>query len=75
VDDGGIFSDEATIQEVKYLGKLENFIKCMLMENKEKDTIWIHHPKLFKHLEQKFGHLLQDVREYKTPVAQKTTIV
>jgi hypothetical protein len=85
VDDGGIFSDEATIKEVltelgktfnvKYLGKLENFIGCKLIENKEKDTIWIHQPKLFKHLEQTFGHLLQDVREYKTPAAPKTTIV
>jgi hypothetical protein len=45
VDDGGIFSDEQTIQEVisalsktftvKYLGKLENFIGCKLIENKD----------------------------------------
>jgi hypothetical protein len=60
---------------VKYLGKLENFIGCKLIENAAKDTIWIHQPKLFKHLEQTFGHLLQDVREYKTPAAPKTTIV
>jgi hypothetical protein len=60
VDNGGIFSDEKTIQEVssdlgksfkvKYLGKLENFIGCILIKNSEKDTIWIHQPKLFKHL-------------------------
>jgi hypothetical protein len=66
VDDGGIFSDEAKIQvvlseliktfNVKYLGKLDNFIGCKLIEHKEKDTIWIHQP-LFKHLEQAFGHL------------------
>jgi hypothetical protein len=47
VDDGGIFSDEETIQrvitelgktfKVKYLGKLENFIGCKLIENKERD--------------------------------------
>jgi hypothetical protein len=85
VDDGGIFSDESTIKEVlaelgktfnvKYLGKLENFIGCKLIENKEKDTIWIYQLKSFKHLEQTFGHLLQDVREYKSPAAAKTTIV
>jgi hypothetical protein len=43
VDDGGIFSDEETIQEVlkelgksfkvKPLGKLENFIGCKLIGN------------------------------------------
>jgi hypothetical protein len=57
VDDGGIFSYDETIQKVikalsktfnvKYLGKLENFIGCRLIENKERDTIWIHQPKLF----------------------------
>jgi Reverse transcriptase (RNA-dependent DNA polymerase) len=73
VDDGGIFSDDITIQEVlkelskyfkvKYLGKLENFIGCKLIENKDRDTIWIHQPKLFKHLEQTFGKLIENVRE------------
>jgi transposase InsO family protein len=85
VDDGGIFSDDKTIKEVinalsktfnvKYLGKLENFIGCKLIENEARDTIWIHQPKLFKHLEQAFGKLVEDVREYKTPAAPKTTIV
>jgi hypothetical protein len=85
VDDGGIFSDDETIQEViqalsrtfnvKYIGKLENFIGCRLIENNERDTIWIHQPKLFKHLEQTFGELIEDVREFKTAAAPKTTIV
>jgi Reverse transcriptase (RNA-dependent DNA polymerase) len=73
VDDGGIFSDEETIQEVvtelgktfkvKYLGKLENFIGCKLLEKKERDTIWIHQPKLFKQLDQTFGQLIKDLKE------------
>jgi hypothetical protein len=85
VDDGGIFSDNATIQEVlkelgkyfkvKYLGKLENFIGCRLIENKERDTIWIHQPKLFIHLEQTFGKMIENVKEYKTPAAPKSTIL
>jgi Reverse transcriptase (RNA-dependent DNA polymerase) len=84
-DDGGIFSDEETIQEVitelgktfkvKYLGKLENFIGCKVIENKERDTILIHQPKLFKHLEQTFGQLIKNLKEYKTPAAPKTTII
>jgi hypothetical protein len=71
VDDGSIFRDKDTIQEVikelgktfnvKYLGKLENFVGCKLVEDESKDTIWIHQPKLFKHLEQS--------RQYKTPTA------
>jgi Reverse transcriptase (RNA-dependent DNA polymerase) len=49
VDDGGIFSNDETIKEVltqlgkkfnvKYLGKLENFIGCKLIENEGQDTI------------------------------------
>jgi Reverse transcriptase (RNA-dependent DNA polymerase) len=85
VDDGGIFSDDQTIQEVlkelskyikvKYLGMLENFIGCKLIENKERDTISIHQPKLFKHLEQTFGKMIENVRKYKTPAAPKSTIL
>jgi hypothetical protein len=86
VDDGGILSDEETIQEVltelvktfkvKPLGKLENFIGCKLIENEAKEnTIWIHQPKLFKHLEQTFGSLIKDIRQYKTPAAPGTTIM
>jgi hypothetical protein len=49
VDDGVIFSDEETTQEVltelgntfkvKALGKVENFIGCKLIENEAKYTI------------------------------------
>jgi hypothetical protein len=61
--------------KVKYLGKLENFIACKLIENKERDTIWIHQPNLFKHLEQTFGKLIEGEQDYKTPAAPKTTIL
>jgi hypothetical protein len=85
VDDGGIFSSEDDIQEVlkelgktfkvKYLGKLENFIGCKLIENPEKTKIWIHQPKLLKNLNQTFGKLVENVRDYKTPATPKATIV
>jgi hypothetical protein len=75
VDYGGIFSDDKTIQEVlteqgktfkvKTLSKLENFIGCKLIENEEKDTIWIHQPKLSKHLEPNFVSFIKYLREYK----------
>lgn len=60
VDDGGIFSTDDNIKEVlnelgkifkvKYLGKLENFLGCKIIENDKKDTIYIHQPKLIKNL-------------------------
>jgi hypothetical protein len=61
--------------KVKYLGKLENFIGCKLIEDKDKTKIWIHQPKLLKHLKQTFGELVDKVREYKTPATPKETIV
>jgi hypothetical protein len=53
----------------------KTFFGCKLIENKKKDAIWICQPKLFKLLEQTFGHLLHDVREYKISASPKTTIV
>jgi Reverse transcriptase (RNA-dependent DNA polymerase) len=85
VDDGGIFGTQDEIKQVlkelgkifkvKDLGKLENFIGCKIIENQAKDTLWIHQPKLLKHLKQAFGKLIEDIKEYKTPAAPKTSIV
>jgi hypothetical protein len=57
--------------KVKYLGKLENIICCKLIENPEKTKIWTHQPKLLKNLNQTFGKLVENVREYKTPATPK----
>jgi hypothetical protein len=69
VDDGGIFSTEDNIQEVlkelskifkvKYLGKLENFFGFRIIENKKRNTIYLHLPKLIKNLESTFGKYLE----------------
>jgi Reverse transcriptase (RNA-dependent DNA polymerase) len=85
VDDGGIFSSEDNIKEVlhelgkhfkvKYLGKLENFLGCKIIENKEKDTIYIHQPKLIKNLKLTFEKYVTDSRSYKTPAGPKTSIM
>jgi hypothetical protein len=85
VDDGGIFSTEDNIQQVikelskvfkvKYLGKLENFLGCRIIENKERDIIYLHQPKLLKNLEITFGEYLDKVRIYKTPAGPKTSII
>jgi hypothetical protein len=85
VDDGGIFGNKDDIKmvlselgktfKVKDLGKLENFIGCKIIENPERDTIWIHQPKLLKHLKEAFGDMVQSIRDYKTPAAPKTSII
>ena len=82
VDDGGIFSSKENIEElikalgkdfkVKYLGKLEHFVGCHIIENVNKDTIWIHQPKLIKHLKAEFGHMIQTDQVYPTPASPKT---
>jgi Reverse transcriptase (RNA-dependent DNA polymerase) len=56
VDDDGIFSTKANIDtlitalskdfKVKYLGKLEHFVGCHIIENPRSDTLSIHQPKL-----------------------------
>jgi hypothetical protein len=85
VDDGGISSSEDNIKEVlhelgkhfkvKYLGKLENFLGCKIFENKERDTIYIHQPKLIKNLKLTFEKYFSDSRSYKTSAGAKTSIM
>jgi hypothetical protein len=41
---------------VKDLGKIESFVGCKIMENKAKNTIYIHQPKLLNNnLKEPFG--------------------
>ena len=85
VDDGGIIGADEVIAEVlsslkkeftvKDLGEMKKFIGCHLMENKAKDTIWIHQPKLLKHLEESFKPLMKTERVFKTPAAPNTIIM
>ena len=85
VDDGGIFSTKEDIDEVinalgkvfkvKYLGKLEHFVGCHITENHSGDKLWIHQPKLLKHLEEDFSKYITTTREYLTPAGAKTTIM
>jgi len=85
VDDGGIFGTPEVIEsilkalskdfKVKYLGKMEHFVGCHLIENETKDTIWIHQPKLIKNLKKSFGDLIKTERVFNTPGAPKTVIM
>jgi hypothetical protein len=85
VDDGGIIGSRSTINEilfalsksftVKSLGKMEHFVGCHILENKSKDTIWIHQPKLIKNLKSQFEHLVNNMKVYTTPAGPRTMIV
>jgi Reverse transcriptase (RNA-dependent DNA polymerase) len=85
VDDGGIFSTKDDIEEVikalgkvfkvKYLGKLEYFVGCRIIENFDGKKLWIHQPKLIKHLEADFKKYITSPREFVTPASPGTTSV
>jgi hypothetical protein len=84
VDDGGVIGTRKVIDsvltvlskafKVKTLGKMEHFVGCHIIQNKSKDTIYIHQPKLIKHLDEAFGFLMPS-RVFKTPAAPKTVIM
>ena len=85
VDDGGIIGTQDTIDElvsglseefkVKYLGDMEYFVGCRLIRNKERDTLWIHQPKLIKNLKLHFGELVKSVKFYATPAIARSVVV
>ena len=57
------------------MGKVEHFVGCHLIESKDKSTIWIHQPKLLKHLEKDFKDLIITERIYKTPAAPRAVVM
>ena len=85
VDDGGIIGTPQVIQDVlnalskvfkiKDLGEMKNFVGCHLVESADKKTIWIHQPKLIKHLKKDFKSYITTERVYRTPAAPKTVIM
>jgi Reverse transcriptase (RNA-dependent DNA polymerase) len=85
VDDGGIIGTPAKINQVllslskvltvKDLGAMKHFVGSHLIENASGNTIWVHQPKLIRHLEEKFTSFMEIERVYKTPAAPKTVIM
>ena len=59
---------------VKDLGKMETFVGCQIIENEQRNTIWLHQPKLIKHLKEQFGELVANLKPVKTPAAPRTNI-
>jgi hypothetical protein len=86
VDDGAVIGSQKVIKEVikalsemvkvKPLGPLKDFVGCRIIKSKDKKTIYIHQPKLLKHLEEAFGKFCAGSnRCFLTPAAPKTVIV
>jgi hypothetical protein len=85
VDDGGIIGPKDEIEKllralskdftVKYLGEMEYFVGCHLIQNAKKDTIWVHQPKLLKSLKETFGEMVKHKRVFPTPGAPRTVVM
>ena len=86
VDDGRIFGTKEDIKEtiqalnetfkVKDLGVLKNFVGCKLIQPlQEPGTIYIHQPKLLKHLKESFESLITTTKVFKAPAGPKTVIM
>jgi hypothetical protein len=71
VDDGGKFSLPRVVKRLltelakhfvaKDLGKMESVLGCKIVENKAKNTIYIHQPKLLKYLKEPFRALVESL--------------
>jgi hypothetical protein len=87
VDDGAIFGTPKDITrtlnalgnsfKVKDLESLKHFVGCHIIESTQSsDKLYIHQPKLIKHLEADFGNLIKQTSKfYKTPAGPKTVIM
>jgi hypothetical protein len=85
VDDGAIIGADEVIKEVmtalgkafqvKDLGTMKHSVGCPIIENKDKDTIYIHQPKLIKHLEEAFGSYVTTSKVSITPGAPKYVVM
>jgi hypothetical protein len=48
---------------------METFVGCKIIKNNNGNTLWLHQPKLIKHLKEQFGELVKDTKSTKTPAA------
>jgi hypothetical protein len=72
VDDGDIFARQTEVKIIltdlanhfvlKDLGIMEYFVGCKIIENKAKNTIYIHQPKLLNNLKENFVALVESLK-------------
>jgi hypothetical protein len=62
--------------KVKAMGEMENFVGFHIIDTIDKDSVWIHQPKLLKHFKENFKNILGDAKRiYTTPSAPETLII
>jgi hypothetical protein len=75
VYDGGIFANTTEVKRIltklakyfvfKGIGKVESFVGCKIIENKTKNKVYIHQPKLLKNHKEKFVVLIESFKGLK----------
>jgi hypothetical protein len=51
---------------------MESFVGCKIIENKTKNKIYIHQPKLLNNFKEKFGALVESLKDFETPAPPET---
>jgi hypothetical protein len=84
VDDGGIFAHQTEVKRIltelakhfvdKDVGKMESFVGCKIIENKAKNTIYIHQRKLLNNLKEQFSELVESLKDFEIPAPPQTII-
>jgi hypothetical protein len=59
---------------VKDLGKIESFVGCKIIENKEKNKTYIHQPNFLNNLKEQWVELVESLKDFETPAPPRTII-
>ena len=86
VDDNLLIGDPAAIDDaiegmrkhgftLKVQDDLRDYLSCEILFNANKTMAWLGQPHLIKNLRKKFGHLVKNMRTYKTPGTPNTHMI
>jgi hypothetical protein len=59
---------------VKDLGEMETFVGCKILNNKERDKVYIHQPKRIKHLKEEFGASVESLKGFSNTGTTKINV-
>ena len=86
VDDSLVIGDTKAIDDalddlkkrglvLKIAGSLKDYLSCEITFSEDGKQAWVHQPHLLKKLEGKFGKMVMDLQEYRTPGTPGHTIM
>ena len=86
VDDSLVIGDTKAIDDalddlkkrglvLKIAGSLKDYLSCEITFSADGKQAWVHQPHLLKKLEGKFGKMVMDLQEYRTPGTPGHTIM